>query len=159
MSDVVQWLAQIKELKDQLAQAQQDRDEAYATASNWQRLYDTEAQQRRTDAHLARAAIEELQLKLQELQGNTQLRLNPASSVPPEIAQEIEQLDSQQLKQKLIEAMIERDRTAQEAFQLTEALKAEQASHNQTRKSLTSALGDAIDQLAKYRAQPPQENA
>lgn len=159
MSDVVQWLAQIKELKDQLAQAQQERDEAYATASNWQRLYDTEAQQRRTDAHLARAAIEELQLKLQELQGTTQLRLNPASSVPNEIAQKIEQLDSQQLKQKLIEAMIERDRTAQEAFQLTEALKAEQANHNQTRKSLTSALGDAIDQLAKYRAQPPQEKA
>uniref|UniRef100_A0ACD5H183 Uncharacterized protein n=1 Tax=Desertifilum tharense IPPAS B-1220 TaxID=1781255 RepID=A0ACD5H183_9CYAN len=42
MSDVVQWLAQIKELKEQLAQAQQERDEAYATASNWQRLYDTE---------------------------------------------------------------------------------------------------------------------
>ncbi|MBD2311937.1 hypothetical protein H6G20_09730 [Desertifilum sp. FACHB-1129] len=157
MSDVVQWLAQIKELKEQLAQAQQERDEAYATASNWQRLYDTEAQQRRTDAHLARSTLEELQLKLQEVQGDAQLRLKPASNVPEAIAQELENLEPEQLKQRLVEAIVERDRALQEAFQLTETLKAEQASHAQTRKSLTSALGDAIDQLAKYRAQPPKE--
>jgi len=46
--NVTQWLAEIQALKQQLADAQQEREQAYTSAANWQRLYETEAQQRRS---------------------------------------------------------------------------------------------------------------
>ena len=52
--DIKQWLAEIKALQQKLAQANQERDEAYASAANWRSLYETEAKQRRTEAVLAR---------------------------------------------------------------------------------------------------------
>ncbi|BAZ49199.1 hypothetical protein NIES4103_18100 [Nostoc sp. NIES-4103] len=62
------------------------------------------------------------------------------------ITQQIEQIQSvQELQAKLIAVTKERDR-------LLQALKTEQENHAQTHKSLTTALGDAIDSLARQRA-------
>lgn len=152
--DVRQWLAQIKALQQQLSQVQQQRDEADASAANWCRLYETEAQQRRTDAHLARQTIEELQAQIQQLQdaatpvGNQRV-ISPSES---DIESEVEQLETgTQLKQKLVEVLLERDLATKEVVRLQQALKIEQENHTQTRKSLTSALGDAIDRLNRER--------
>ena len=152
--DVRQWLAQIKALQQQLSQVQQQRDEADASAANWCRLYETEAQQRRTDAHLARQTIEQLQAQIQQLQdgatpvGNQRV-ISPSES---DIESEVEQLETgTQLKQKLVEVLLERDLATKEVVRLQQALKVEQENHTQTRKSLTSALGDAIDRLNRER--------
>jgi predicted nuclease with TOPRIM domain len=50
----------------------------------------------------------------------------------------------EELKAKLKEVMVERDR-------LIDQLKTEQANHAQTRKSLTAVIGDTMDQLTKER--------
>ena len=47
--DVTQWLDEIKALKQQLVEMRQEREEAYASAINWQQRYETEAQQRRVE--------------------------------------------------------------------------------------------------------------
>ena len=49
-----------------------------------------------------------------------------------------------ELRSRLIQALQECDR-------LTQALQTEQADHTQTRKNLTTALGDAIATLSKER--------
>lgn len=140
--DVTQWLAEIKALKQQLAESQQERDQAYASAANWQRLYETEAQQRRAEAGLARQRIEELMLEIQHLQGKGAIAINE-TAIRSTIQAEVEQWQTTtELRQQLVAALIERE-------QLVEALKVEQSNHAQTRKSLTTALGDAIDQLSK----------
>ncbi len=144
--DVTQWLAEIKLLKQQLADAQQEREQAYVSAANWQRLYETEAQQRRTEANLAKQTIADLKQQLQQLQGN--ITLGTASPDALAAAQsKISQLQTPDaLREKLVEVMAERDRLLQE-------LKTEQSNHAQTRKGLTTALGDAIDQLSKQRGE------
>ncbi len=144
--DVTQWLAEIKLLKQQLADAQQEREQAYVSAANWQRLYETEAQQRRTEANLAKQTIADLKQQLQQLQGN--ITLGTASPDALAAAQsQISQLQTPDaLREKLVEVMAERDRLLQE-------LKTEQSNHAQTRKGLTTALGDAIDQLSKQRGE------
>ena len=59
--------------------------------------------------------------------------------------QEIQQIQSvAELQGRLIAIMKERDR-------LLQALKTEQENHAQTRNSLTTALGDAIDGLTRER--------
>jgi hypothetical protein len=40
--DVSQWLAEIKALKQQLATASQESEQAHASAANWRQLYETE---------------------------------------------------------------------------------------------------------------------
>ena len=50
------------------------------------------------------------------------------------------------MQTQLLEVIQERDC-------LLQALKLEQENHTQTRKSLTTALGDAIDSLARSRAE------
>lgn len=143
--DVTQWLSEIKALRQQLAEAYRDRDAADASAKNWRQLYETEAQQRRTEASLTRQTIEALKAELQQLRSLPEPALNESISLS-EIQQELTSLNTvEELKAKLTEVLADRTRLAQ-------ALKAEQASHTQTRKSLTTALGDTIDMLAKERA-------
>lgn len=140
--DVSQWLAEIKTLRQQLAEAQQDREQAYASAANWQRLYETEAQQRRADTALAKKTIEDLKQQIQQMQGSF-LAGETGPDALAIIQSEVAQLKtSQELQEKLVQVLVERDR-------LMEALKTEQANHAQTRKGLTTALGDAIDMLSK----------
>ena len=61
--DVTQWLAEIRTLQRQLADVRQERDQAYASAANWRRLYETEARQRRTE-------VADFQTQLKALKAN-----------------------------------------------------------------------------------------
>lgn len=142
--DVRQWLAEIKSLQQKLVEAHQERDEAYASASKWRSLYETEAKQRRTDASLARQTIDSLKLELDRLRG---LPTTPdGAALNPAAQQEIAQLQSlEALQQRLIQAMTECNRLGQ-------ALKTEQAEHSKTRSSLTTALGDTVDMLTRQRS-------
>ena len=77
-----------------------------------------------------------------------QTRFSPDGSqegVLTEFWAEVDQLHSvPELRQKLVAAFVDRDR-------LLQGLQVEQADHAQTRKSLTMALGDAIDLLSKHQ--------
>lgn len=142
--DVQQWLAEIKHLQHKLESAYKERDEALSSAANWRRLYETEAQQRRTETNLSQQAIADLKDRLQTAQSSALPKLT--GDVPPAIAQQIASLDTlESLQQALAQALVECDRLAQ-------ALQAEQSNHDQTRKSLTAALGETVDRLAKERA-------
>ncbi|XHX77552.1 MAG: hypothetical protein RBJ76_24450 [Stenomitos frigidus ULC029] len=143
--DVSQWLTEIKTLRQQLATAQQDREQAYSSAANWQRLYETEAQQRRTEANLASQTIAQLKQEIQQLKGNASVATaQPADATT--IRVEVEKLQTiAELQDRLIESLVVRD-------QLTQALQTEQTNHAQTRQGLTTALGDAIDMLSKNKA-------
>lgn len=143
--DVTQWLTEIKSLQQQLIEARQERDEAYASAANWRKLYETEAKQRRAETNLARQTVDALKAEIQQFQAEPQAELDEPT-IMSAIQQEIEHLQSTGvLKEKLAAVLIERDRLAQ-------ALKLEQAQHAQTRKSLTTALGDTVDMLTKERS-------
>jgi hypothetical protein len=147
--DIRQWLAEIKALQQKLAQANQERDEAYASAANWRSLYETEAKQRRTEAVLSRQTIDSLKAELQVSQANAFPEAGWGESVaiaPSAIQQEIAQIsDIHALQAQHFAALQERDR-------LFQALKTEQLAHIDTRKQLTTALGDAIDQLNQERS-------
>jgi hypothetical protein len=135
------WLTEIQTLQQQLAVAYQEREQAYASATNWQRLYETEAQQRRSETVLAQQVIEQLTQEVHRLQG-----ISAGESGAEQLAvieAEVAQLQTvPALQAKLVEVMATRDR-------LLQALKDEQVNHAQTRKGLTTALGDAIDQLSR----------
>ena len=144
-NDVKQWLAEIKQLKQQLADTLSDRDTAYESADNWRKLYTNEAQQRRTETKLAQQQIESLKAQIQQLKGEGSRLKTDDPEAESVIEQEVAVLlTAEELKAKLKEVLVERDR-------LIDALKAEQANHAQTRKSLTAVIGDTIDQLTKER--------
>lgn len=147
--DVRQWLAEIKKLQQKLLEVQQERDEAYTGAANWRKLYETEAQQRRTEANLARQSLETLKAELQALrsipQPSTAHHTEDGVAQHAELQQQLAQLTPADLQYRLAEALLECDR-------LTNLLKEEQEKHGQTRKGLTTALGDTVDLLTKERA-------
>ncbi|MEA5625676.1 hypothetical protein [Nostoc sp. UHCC 0251] len=146
-----EWLTEIRVLKEQMVELQSDRDAAWESAQKWRQLYNTEAEQRRTDAQLSQQAIASLKANLHKLQGLEVETLASETSVTA-IQQEIEQLKSvEDLQAKLIAVIKERDR-------LLQALKTEQDNHAQSRNSLTTALGDAIDSLTRERARGEKES-
>jgi hypothetical protein len=148
--DVRQWLNEIRNLQNQLAEAHKERDQAYASATNWRNLYETEAKQRRTDANLARQQLEALQTELAQYRDRR--HLTEYSNTPlAEIQSELEAISIEELRQRLVQALIECDRLAQ-------ALRTEQSNHAQTRNSLTMALGDAVDSLAQAKGQAPSQS-
>lgn len=152
-NELTQWLAEIKSLRQQLADSFSDRDAAHESADKWRQLYNNEAQQRRTEARLVQQQLETLKSQLQQLQGEVLTPKSNASQAESAIEEELAQLQTvEDLKAKLKEIMLERDR-------LSDALKTEQASHAQTRKSLTAVIGDTMEQLNKERAnQQPKAN-
>lgn len=139
--DVRQWLAEIKGLQQKLAEVQQERDQAYISATNWRNLYETEAKQRRAAAEVAQETVAALKAELLTYQ-----RPNPdASNHSVILRQQVERWQSpEELRLQLMQALLERD-------QLMQALDAEQQAHSQTRADLTTALGDTMDLLAKAR--------
>ncbi|MEH1871031.1 hypothetical protein [Nostoc sp.] len=140
-----QWLTEIQTLKEQMAALQSDRNAGWESAQKWRQLYNTEAEQRRTDAQLSQQAIASLKADLHKL-SCLEIETRAAETPVTAIQQEIEQLKSiEELQAKLIALIKERDR-------LLQALKTEQDNHAQTRNSLTTALGDAIDSLTQERA-------
>jgi chromosome segregation ATPase len=148
--NVTQWLDEIKSLKQQLADAQREREDAYASAINWQQRYETEAQQRRVETNQAKQAIATLQQKIQQLRGSGFVELEADANLEG-IQANVNALQTEvELRAHLIQALVECEH-------LKKALEQEQTDHIQTRKSLTTALGDAIDALAKHtKAQPTQ---
>lgn len=147
-NDVKQWLNEIKQLKQQLADTISDRDAAYESADNWRKLYTNEAQQRRTEAKLAQQQIEFLKVQIQQLTGDRSPLNGDDAQGESALEQEVTGLlTAEELKAKLKEVLVERDR-------LMDALKTEQSNHAQTRKSLTAVIGDTIDQLNKERGNP-----
>ncbi|MFM6037761.1 MAG: hypothetical protein ACKPBB_08870 [Sphaerospermopsis kisseleviana] len=138
------WLSEIQSLKQQMAQLQQKCDEAWESSQKWRQVYNTESEQRRTDAKMYQQEIASLKAELWKLQGiNTDtITETTTTAIESELT---EQTSIQELKAKLLAVTQERDR-------LIQALKTEQKNHEQTRKNLTTALGDAIDSLTQLRA-------
>jgi hypothetical protein len=148
--EVVQWLREIQELKQQLAAAEAAQTTADASADNWRRLYETEAQQRRTEAAIAKQTIEALRTELEMIKG-VSLSSPEASAAQSQIQAAIAHLTTPaQLQAKLVEVWADRDRVAQ-------TLKIEQANHSQTRKNLTTALGDTMEILKTKLRQTEEE--
>ncbi|CAD5925767.1 hypothetical protein PCC9214_00957 [Planktothrix tepida] len=150
--DVRQWLDEIKRLKQQLAQTQRDLNAAIESSDQWRQRYNIEAQQRRQEAQRYLEQVGELRGELERWQ-----RLSPLPNelqVRVAVRQEMDQLKTlDEVKAKLIEAMLERDRSREQIHQLMEALEAEKAAHLETRNSLTTALGDTVDLLTKAQNQ------
>ncbi|OCR02372.1 hypothetical protein BCD67_20085 [Oscillatoriales cyanobacterium USR001] len=154
--DVRQWLNEIKSLQQQLTEVVRDREAALESAAQWRQLYNTEAQQRRTEAKINQQTIASLQAQIQKLQSFS-------SSIPDETKnitlhqQQVEELQTiEEVKIKLVEVLLERDRAREEINNLASILKQEQTRHSETRKNLTSALGDAVDLLSNtQKYQPP----
>ncbi|MBF2074356.1 MAG: hypothetical protein IGS50_11425 [Synechococcales cyanobacterium C42_A2020_086] len=153
--DVRQWLTEIKNLQQQLAVAQQEREQAYTAAANWRTLYETEARQRRGEAEQARETIAQLQKQLQNRQPTLAEVSELASELPefPQLADDVQAAYQKRLQQYSGEENL-RQQLWQAWFQidqLTQALAAEQAAHVQTRHDLTTALGDAMRIITKER--------
>ncbi|MFB2936308.1 hypothetical protein ACE1B6_13735 [Aerosakkonemataceae cyanobacterium BLCC-F154] len=141
--EVSQWIAEIQALREQVAQAQRDRDTALETATKWSELYNTEAEQRRTEAKLSQEMIKTLKAEIQQLKTGITLETDDSLDVTA-ISQEVEQLQGVgELQRKLLEVAIEREK-------LIKALKTEQENHANTRQSLTTALSDMVDLLTKH---------
>ena len=141
--EVMQWLAEIRTLKQELARAQGDRNAAMESAAHWRKLYNIEARQRREEAQLAREERQKLEAQLAEF--TEEARSVSVGDIEASIRAEIATLEgSEALKEKLIAVIQERDRAL-------EALKTEQENHIETRRSLTAVIGDTIDQLTRMR--------
>ncbi|MEA5462666.1 hypothetical protein [Leptothoe sp. PORK10 BA2] len=149
VNEVSQWLAEIQTLQQQLQLLSQERDQAYASAANWRRLYESESEQRRNDSERSQTRIRALANQLTMFQ---QAPVNgEASADLAQVLADVNQVESvDALRSQLTDALTLCD-------QLSNALKAEQAAHEETRHSLTTALGDTIDLLAKEQASIPAD--
>lgn len=153
MSDeVVQWLAEIRVLKQELAQCRSELDVAYQSSARWRDLYSTEAKQRRIEASLARETANQLKAEIRALKDKGSLAPQDPSETAGAVEREIAQLSIAQCRQQLQAAMEERDRAIA-------ALQAEQEQHQRTRASLTAVIGDTVEQLTRVRtAQQPSSS-
>jgi hypothetical protein len=146
IQEVKQWIDEIQILQQKLTEANQEREEAFASAAKWRNLYETEAKQRRAETNLARQNANALKAEIHHLQESPILDdAQNFSTNRPTLPESLQHLGANELKAKLTQALVERDR-------LNQALKNEQASHAQTRHALTTALGDTIDRLTQERA-------
>ena len=143
--NVTQWLAEIQSLQRQVSELQKEREQAYASADNWRKLYESEAGQRRRESENGDRQIKRLQQVVAELQTPaTELIEGEDAKFSEEISaiqsiQSVEQLQSQLVAAKRLCARLKGE------------LKAEQEAHEKTRESLTAALGDTVDLLARER--------
>ncbi|MEL6488669.1 MAG: hypothetical protein AAFQ95_01795 [Cyanobacteria bacterium J06621_3] len=139
--NVAQWLAEIQSLQRQVKTLQQEREQAYASADNWRKLYEGEAQQRQREVTQSAQKVEELQQALAAFKSTDD---GATKQLESEILSIQRNSSVAQLQNQLVAAKKECDR-------LKSLLKAEQAEHEKTRESLTAALGDAVDLLTKER--------
>ena len=133
--EITRWLTEIRTLQQQLESVRQERDQAYQSAANWRQLYDAEAKQRREEVELLKETEATLRTEL------SALRSHHTDAVAAELETHLDSsnLDSVEgLRAELIKAL-------QTCEQLQKALNAEKHEHAETRKTLTSALGEAID--------------
>lgn len=148
--EIGQWINEIQTLQQKLAEAHSERDTANESISKWHQLYNTEAIQRREEVRQYQETIAELKAKIDSLQQNSLAILEENEAV--EVEQKIEQIQNlDELKALAIETVRERDRALQEVQRLKDALEKERSDRQQTRKTLTAALGDAVDLLTKAK--------
>ncbi len=152
MSDVVQWLNEIQDLKQKLQEARATESEAVASADNWRKRYETEAIQRRNDADALRQKIQELEATIEDLKAELEKPSIESPVEKDELADQIDQFSPEELKAQLFDVWAERDRLTELSERLTQDLKSEQEDHAQTRRNLTTALGDTVDMLTKLQA-------
>ncbi|QQE65418.1 hypothetical protein GFS31_21060 [Leptolyngbya sp. BL0902] len=136
--DITQWIAEVKTLQHQLADARRERDQAHNSAANWRRLYENEARQRRQEAEQQQAQIVELSQRLLDQQR--------AQTEAQTFVQSLERADSLSGLQDQLTALVER------CQKLTQSLEAERTAHNHTRHTLTAALGDTFDMIKLNRS-------
>ncbi len=155
MSEAVsQWLDEVKSLQKKLAGMEMELESAHASAARWRELYNREAEQRRFE-------VKQLQQKIESLQGEI-ARLKAGDLLSGQEAAVLEALQkeldimgvTEELKVKLLDFIRMGDRLQEEAASLREALAAERAAHEQTRKGLTAALGDTVELLKKAQTPP-----
>ncbi len=126
--DLTQWIAEVRTLQRQLADTQEERDQAFKSTANWRRLYETEARQRREEAAEFQAQIEAIQQRLAATPGAV-------------LEKDLSTVNSLQGLQQRLDGLV------QQCEDLAERLQAEQAAHAQTRQTLTAALGDTFNAL------------
>jgi predicted nucleic acid-binding Zn-ribbon protein len=100
--EVVQWLNEIKALKEQVAALQQALADSNASADKWRQLYETEAQQRRQESAAMQQQIEELQ--------GTIVALQQAAS-PSQLQQERDRLTESLAAEKSLHEKSRKDLT------------------------------------------------
>jgi chromosome segregation ATPase len=145
--EIVQWLTEIRALREELAQCKGERDSAYQSSAHWRELYSTEAQQRRVEVRLARETLNQCKMEIRQLKTTGLLGSSATADAQAAMEAEVAALQTmEQLREKLVSVMQERDRAVA-------ALKAEQEEHQRTRDNLTVAIGDAIEQLARVSRQ------
>lgn len=157
--DITSWLNQIKALQQKIVELETELDAAQDSASQWRQLYNTEAQQRRDETKRTQETIETLNTQIQKLQHGFSSVEGGRDETVTTIEEQIEHLQSlDEFKAKIIEVSQERYRAIKQVQKLTEALKQEQTNHSETRKSLTNALADAVDLLARAKAAKEQKS-
>lgn len=149
VNEVSQWLAEIQALQQQLKALGQERDQAYASAANWRRLYESESEQRRNDSARSQIQIRALANEL-EVFKQAPSHSEPSRDLEQVLAQATQVESVDQLRSQLADALTLCD-------QLSNALKTEQAAHAETRQNLTTALGDTIDLITKDQASQSPE--
>ena len=140
--DIKHWLTEIRTLQRQLATTRQERDQAYKSAANWRKLYEAEAKQRRESVEQLELTVNTLRTELSTLQ------VQQDGTVSPEIIAMVAEPDLaslEGLRTQLVKALQQCDRLQKE-------LDAERTDHVETRKTLTTALGEAIDVLHTEQA-------
>ncbi|MEM7771788.1 MAG: hypothetical protein AAF327_14920 [Cyanobacteria bacterium P01_A01_bin.37] len=133
--EITRWLTEIRTLQQQLEAVRQERDQAYQSAANWRQRYDAEAKQRRDEVEMLKATETTLRTEL------STLRSHRTDAITAELETQLDGNNLQSvegLRAELIKALQTCDR-------LQQALNAEKHDHTETRKTLTSALGEAID--------------
>ncbi|MGD1805726.1 hypothetical protein ACP6PL_09850 [Dapis sp. BLCC M126] len=149
--DITPWLNEIKALQQKIVELHTELNSAQDSSSHWRQLYNTEAQQRRNETQQSQETIDNLKTKIHKLQGFSLVEGDRNETVT-NIEQQIENLQTlDEFKAKILEVIQERDRAVGEVQKLTKALKEEETNHKDTRKSLTDALADAVDLLAKAK--------
>ncbi|NER84188.1 MAG: hypothetical protein F6K42_32565 [Leptolyngbya sp. SIO1D8] len=139
--DITRWLTEIRLLQQQLASTRQERDQAYKSASSWRQLYEAEAKQRREDVQQLQLTVKTLRTELSTL-ATPQMEAT-LDEPTTEVKADLNTVEG--LRTHLVSALQHCDR-------LQKALDDEQASHAETRKTLTTALGEAIDALSPDQA-------
>jgi chromosome segregation ATPase len=157
--DITPWFNEIQALQQKIIELQTELNATENTASKWRQLYNTEAQQRRNETQQSQETIDNLKIKVQNLQKGFSYVKDDGDQRITTIEKQIENLQTlDELKAKIIEVSQERDRCAEKVQELTEALQQEQTSHANTRISLTNALADTVDLLAKAKAAKQQKS-
>lgn len=151
---VSQWLDEVKSLQKKLAGMETELEGAHASAARWRELYNREAEQRRLEVKQLQQKIELLQGEIGRLKAVEPLSGKEAA-VLEALQQELEIMGAtEELKAKLLDFIRTGDRLQEEVASLREAVAAERAAHEQTRKGLTAALGDTVELLKKAQTPP-----